>query len=93
MAPIKIHETAEPAASAGDGLAFLTGIPGNDDVEESAEQIIMPRVKAQKTEDLPRLKEEPAQNDGWGGWKGTPQEGIRMFQEEELGPPMRDATE
>jgi len=64
--PIRVHETAEP--SGGDGVAFLTGIPGNDELEESAEQIDIP----QKTEKVPRLKEEPVQNDGWGAWKGTP---------------------
>jgi hypothetical protein len=51
--PIRVHETVEAAASAGDGLAFLTGIPGNDDLEESAEQMIVP----QRTENVPAPKE------------------------------------
>ena len=33
ITPIQIQETAEAA----DGAAFLTGIPGNDELEESAE--------------------------------------------------------
>jgi hypothetical protein len=35
ITPIQIQETAEAA----DGAAFLTGIPGNDELEESDEKI------------------------------------------------------
>lgn len=82
ITPIQIQETAEAA----DGAAFLTGIPGNDELEESDEKIEIRKEEPQKIEKVPEQKEkEPViadEHDGWGAWKDPPKEEIKMQEEE-----------